>query len=179
MDEQTTVIAGIVVPSVSPVFLSIVAVHIVIALTAVVAGVVAMLSQKGAGIHVRFGTIYFWSLFGVFVSATALSFMRWPENRHLFFIGAAAFLLALVARTAARARWHQWARIHLIAMGSSYIALLVAFYVDNGRNLPLWRELPSVTYWLIPVAAGVALIARTLLRHPLTRVAPRTAPPHH
>ena len=36
-----------------------------------------------------------------------LSFMRWPENRHLFFIGAAAFMLALVARTAARARWRQ------------------------------------------------------------------------
>jgi hypothetical protein len=48
MDEQTTVIAGIVIPSDSPVFLSIVAVHVVIALTAVVNGVIAMLSQKGS-----------------------------------------------------------------------------------------------------------------------------------
>lgn len=178
MDEQTTVIAGIVIPSVSPAFLSIVAVHIVIALTAVVAGLVAMLSQKGAATHVRFGTIYFWSVFGIFVSATALSFMRWPENRHLFFIGAAAFLLALVARTAARARWWQWARIHLIAMGLSYVSLLVAFYVDNGRNLPLWRQLPPFTYWLLPVAAGIPMIVRALLRHPLTRFTHRIAPRH-
>lgn len=139
MDEQTTVIAGIVIPSDSPVFLSIVAVHVVIALTAVVNGVIAMLSQKGSSKHVLSGTIYFWSLLGVFVSATVLSFMRWPENRHLFIIGMAAFSLVLIARTAARARWRQWARVHLVAMGLSYVALLVAFYVDNGRNLPIWR----------------------------------------
>lgn len=41
MEDQSTVIAGIVIPSVSPVFLSIVAIHIVIALTAMVAGIVA------------------------------------------------------------------------------------------------------------------------------------------
>jgi len=168
------VIAGIVIPSVSPVFLSIVAVHVAIALTAVVAGVVAMLSQKGTSTHVRFGTVYFWSLFGVFVSATALSFMRWPENRHLFVIGATAFILALVARTAARAHWQQWARIHLIGMGFSYIALLVAFYVDNGRNLPLWRTLPPVMYWLMPLIFGIPLIVRALLRNPLTRLGHRT-----
>ena len=170
MQEQTTVIAGIVIPSVSPVFLSIVAVHIAIALTAVVAGVGAMLSQKGTNTNVRFGTIYFWALFGVFVSATALSFMRWPANRHLFIIGTTAFILALVARTAARAHWPQWARIHLIGMGFSYIALLVAFYVDNGRNLPLWRMLPPVMYWLMPLSFGIPLIVRALLRNPLTRL---------
>ncbi len=52
-------------------------------------------------------------------------------------------------------------------MGSSYILLLTAFYVDNGRNLPLWRSLPSLTYWLLPAAVGVPLIVRALLRHPL------------
>lgn len=175
MDGQNTVIAGIVIPSVSPVFLSIVAVHIVIALTAVVTGLVAMLSQKGARQHVRFGTIYFWSLFGVFVSASVLSFMRWPENRHLFIMGMAAFTLVLIARTAARARWRQWARIHLVAMGSSYVALLVAFYVDNGPNLPIWRDLPPFLYWLLPTIIGIPLIVRGLLRHPLTRFANRNS----
>ncbi len=169
MDDQITVVAGIVIPSVSPVFLSIVAVHFAIALTAVVAGATAMLSPKGSRRHVRLGRIYFWSLLGVFISASVLSFMRWPENRHLFLIGSSAFTLALVARTAARTRWRHWARIHLIGMGSSYIGLLVAFYVDNGRNLPLWRDLPSFTYWLIPTIVGLPLITWTLLRHPLTR----------
>jgi uncharacterized membrane protein len=169
MDEQVTVVAGIVIPSVSPVFLSVVALHIAVALIAVLSGLVAMLSPKRAGRHPRYGKIYFWSLLGVFSSASVLSFMRWAENYPLFIIGASAFATALVARTAVRARWRAWARIHLIGMGSSYVLLLIAFYVDNGKNLPLWRDLPPVSYWAIPTAIGIPLIVRTLLRHPLTR----------
>jgi hypothetical protein len=169
MDEQVTVVAGIVIPSTSPVFLSLVALHIAIALVALLSGLIAMLSPKRAGRHPRYGKVYFWALLGVFGSASVLSFMRWAENYPLFIIGASAFAMALVARTAVRARWRVWPRIHLIGMGSSYVLLLVAFYVDNGKNLPLWRELPPVSYWAIPVAIGIPLILRTLLRHPLTR----------
>ena len=169
MAEEVTIVAGIVIPSVSPLFLSIVAVHIVIALIAVVAGLIAMLSAKRAGRHPRYGKLYFWSLCGVFATASVLSFMRWAENYPLFFIGASAFAMAFVARTAVRARWRAWPRIHLIGMGSSYVLLLIAFYVDNGKNLPLWRDLPPVSYWVIPAAIGIPLILRALLRHPLTR----------
>jgi hypothetical protein len=178
MDDQVTVVAGIVIPSISPVFLSIVAVHVGVALIAVFSGLVAMLSPKRAGRHPRYGKVYFWSLLGVFGSASALSFMRWAENYHLFIIGASAFASALVARTAIRARWRAWPRIHLIGMGSSYVLLLIAFYVDNGKNLPLWRDLPPVSYWAIPAAIGIPLILHTLLRHPLTRPERAGAGPH-
>jgi len=60
-------------------------------------------------------------------------------------------------------------------MGMSYVLLLTAFYVDNGRNLPLWRELPPISFWLIPAAVGIPLIVRALLRHPLAQ-SPK--PPH-
>ena len=43
-------------------------------------------------------------------------------------------------------------------MGISYIAMLTAFYVDNGKNLPIWRDLPPVAYWLLPSAVGLPLI---------------------
>jgi hypothetical protein len=46
---------------------------------------------------------------------------------------------------------------------------LTAFYVDNGKSLPLWKELPSITYWLVPAAVGAPLIARALFCHPLVR----------
>src|SRR6187399_3529685 len=108
MEEQVTEVAGIVIPSASPVFLSIVALHVAVALVAVLTGIVAMLSPKAVGRHPRYGRLYFWSLFGVFVSASALSFMRWAENYLLFIIGASAFALALIARTAVRARWPAW-----------------------------------------------------------------------
>jgi hypothetical protein len=53
-------------------------------------------------------------------------------------------------------------------MGLSYVLLLTAFYVDNGKSLPLWRELPSIAYWP-PAAFGLPLIVYVLIRHPLAR----------
>jgi hypothetical protein len=41
--------------------------------------------------------------------------------------------------------------------------------VDNGKNLPLWKELPPIVLWLLPALVGIPIIARTLLRHPLLR----------
>jgi hypothetical protein len=49
----------------------------------------------------------------------------------------------------------------------SYILLLTAFYVDNGKNLPLWNKLPQIAFWLLPGAVGIPFIVRALLRHPL------------
>lgn len=54
-------------------------------------------------------------------------------------------------------------------MGASYILLLTAFYVDNGKNLPLWKELPAILYWTLPTIIGIPIILRTLLRHLLIR----------
>jgi hypothetical protein len=54
-------------------------------------------------------------------------------------------------------------------MGLSYILLLVAFYVDNGKQLPLWKDLPHFMYWLIRIAVGIPLIVRALLWPPLAR----------
>jgi hypothetical protein len=54
-------------------------------------------------------------------------------------------------------------------MGASYVLLLIAFYVDNGHSLPLWKELPPIAYWLLPAAIGIPLIVRALLWHPLAR----------
>lgn len=50
-------------------------------------------------------------------------------------------------------------------MRLSYILMLIAFYMDNGEELSVWKALPSVTYWLVPSAAGVPLIVRALLRY--------------
>lgn len=165
--ENITVVLGIPIPSVDPVFLATVGIHVLFGLAAVVTGAAAMLSNKGRGRHSNFGTVYFWCLFGVFVTMSALSFMRWAENYHLFILGALSFGAASFGRTAARRRWNQWPRLHLTGMGASYILMLTAFYVDNGRNLPLWRELPELTFWLLPSALGVPLILHAIYRHPL------------
>ena len=165
--ETTTVLLGIPIPSTDPVFLTVVGVHIVLGLASVVAGAIAILSTKGRGRHSYFGITYFWCLGGVFVTMSTLSFMRWAENYHLFILGAISFALAFFGRAAVRRRSHQWLRLHLTGMGGSYITTLTAFYVDNGKNLPLWKELPEIAFWLLPGVIGAPLILHALFRHPL------------
>src|SRR6266542_3295754 len=53
---------------------------------------------------------------------------------------------------------------HIAGMGGSYVAMLTAFYVDNGKQLPVWDRLPSIAYWLLPAAVGVPLIWRAIRR---------------
>ena len=168
-DANTTIVAGIEIPSTNPVFLTVVGVHILLGLACVISGAIAMLSQKRTGRHPRNGTIYFWCLAGVFLTATGLAAVRWAEDYHLFILGALSFAAACFGRQARRHRRRDWARLHITGMGSSYVLLLIAFYVDNGRSLPLWRDLPPIAYWLLPAAVGIPLIVRALLWHPLAR----------
>ena len=163
MASGITNIAGISIPSTDPVFLAIVGVHIVFGIAAVSSGAGAMLSRKGSGTHMRFGRLYFWSLAGLFVTMSALSALRWTEDWHLFVLGTLTFASALAGRSFIRRRSP---RLHLILMGASYVLMLTAFYVDNGKNLPLWRDLPAIAYWIVPAAVGVPPILYFSLRLP-------------
>lgn len=160
------VVAGIDVPCDSPVFLAVLAFHVPFGLLGVMTGIVAMLSPKGAGRHPRFGTIYYWCLAAVFASACALAAMRWAEDYHLFILGTLSFAAGSLGRSALR---RGCVRLHITGMGLSYILLLTAFYVDNGKSLPLWRDLPIIAYWLLPGTVGLPLIVRAVWRHPLAR----------
>jgi hypothetical protein len=171
MGDGATDIAGIEIPSTNPVFLTIVGIHVLLGLACVIAGAIAMLSPKRAGRHPRNGTIYFWCLAAVFLTSSSLAAVRWTSDYHLFVLGALSFAAACLGRQARRSRWPHWVRLHITGMGSSYVLLLIAFYVDNGKSLPLWKDLPSVAYWLLPAAVGIPLIVRALLWHPLTRPA--------
>src|SRR5262245_28063723 len=82
LSEGSTTIGGFTIPSSDTVFLGIVTIHITLGLCAVATGLAAMLSEKRPGRHPRFGTLYFWFLAGLFVSATVLSVMRWAHAYH-------------------------------------------------------------------------------------------------
>src|SRR6266511_3173359 len=103
----------------------------------------------------------------VFGTATVLAAMRWREDYHLFLIGTVAFGAAMVGYVARRRQWPGDAA-HIVGMGVSYVAMLTAFYVDNGKSLPVWNRLPTAAYWIIPGLVGAPLIMRATLRrrHP-------------
>jgi hypothetical protein len=170
MTSNATIIGGIVIPSTDPAFLVVViGLHIPLGITCVIAGAGAMLSEKRRGRHSAFGTVYYWCLLLLLASATFLSIMRWSENYHLFVLGAASFVCAWFGHSALRLRWLHWVRLHITGMSMSYVFMLIAFYVDNGKQLPVWRDLPQVTYWLLPPSVALPLIIRAMLWHPLVR----------
>lgn len=149
----------------SSIFLVLLVFHVLAGLTCVIAGAVAILSKKRPDRHPRFGTIYYWSLSIVFVSSTGMAGIRWSHDAHLFILGFVAFTFASIGYSARRIRWKGWTSIHILGMSLSYIVLLTAFYVDNGPNLPVWKLLPTIAFWIGPGLIGAPLVARALLRH--------------
>ncbi len=164
MDETLRRIIGFDLPSNSSLFLSVLSFHILFGVACAVLGIVAMLIQKRAGRHPQFGTAYYCCLGLLFASATVLAMMRWSEDYHLFILGALSFTAASVGRMARRQLWRRWIDFHISGMGLSYVLMLTAFYVDNGKNLPVWKDLPHLVYWVLPGALGIPLIVSALAR---------------
>jgi len=163
----TVTVAGIELSSDAPLFLTALGFHVLAGMACVGSGALAMLSRKQPGRHPRFGTIYYWCLAVVFLSSSVLSALRWTEDYPLFILGALAFAAASIGRTARRRRRPGWARIHIAGMGVSYIVLLTAFYVATGNQLPFWRDLSPVVYWVLPSLIGVPFIVYALSKYRL------------
>jgi hypothetical protein len=166
------------IPDEGALFDAALACHIAAGLTCVVAGALAATAPKRPGRHPRAGRTYFWSLAVVFVSSTTMAVLRFAHDRHLLLIGTVAFGTGSIGYLARRRRRPGWLRLHVPAMGGSYIALFTGFYVDNGPNLPLRDRLPSLAYWVLPSLVGVPLILGALARRRLlgVRPAPRGRP---
>ena len=156
-------ILGDQVGSTAPAFLAILAIHVIAGLAAVITGAVAALARKGSRRHIRAGRWYYRAITTVFATAAGLAAMRWRQDYYLLLIGAVAFTAATIGYLHRR-RHRPGDTGHIIGMGTSYVAMLTAFYVDNGPHLPLWDRLPTLSFWLLPTAVGAPVIARAVLR---------------
>lgn len=147
----------------SPLFLAFLGVHVAAALVAIVTGILAMLSHKRPARHVGAGRWYLAALIVVFATSCVLASFRWPTDAPLVAVGAVAVAAAVYGF--AFRRLHRPGDIpHILAMGISYIAMLTAFYVDNGPHLPIWDLLPTWSFWLLPSLVGGPLIARSIMK---------------
>ncbi len=155
-------ILGDQVGSTAPVFLAFLAAHVLAGLTAVATGAIAALASKGSQRHISAGRWFYRSITVVFATATALAIMRWRQDHYLLLIGAVALTAATIGYL--HRRWHRPGdTTHIIGMGTGYVAMLTAFYVDNGPHLPLWDRLPPLTFWFLPAAIGAPIILRAAL----------------
>jgi uncharacterized membrane protein HdeD (DUF308 family) len=155
-------ILGDQVGSTAPVFLAFLAVHVIAGLTAIITGAIAALTRKGSRRHVRVGRWFYWAITVVFLTAAALTILRWRQDYHLFLIGIVAFLAATIGFLHRR-RHRPGDTAHILGMGIGYVAMLTAFYVDNGPHLPLWDRLPPLTFWFLPGVIGAPIITRAIL----------------
>jgi hypothetical protein len=156
-------VLGDQVGATAPAFLTFLAIHVIAGLTAVATGAVAALSRKGGPRHIRAGHWYYRAITVVFATATILAAMRWRQDYYLFLIGAVAFTAA-TAGYQHRRRHRPGDTGHIAGMGVAYVAMLTAFYVDNGPHLPLWDHLPTWAFWLLPSAIGAPVITRAIRR---------------
>jgi hypothetical protein len=95
-------IDGIIIPDNSPLFLTLIGIHVLAALVCIVAALFAIFTTKTNKLHPKVGTIYFRSLFIVFITSITLSIIRWPADNHLLVLGSLSFGLTFIGRMAQR-----------------------------------------------------------------------------
>jgi hypothetical protein len=151
--------------------LILIALHIASGIVAAACGAGAMFTRKGSSRHLRFGRAYMIVLVLLCGTATILASLDWAHRWHLAVLGAVALSCAAVGYSAVRQARPDHIAVHLSGTGVGYIAMLTAFYVDNGPRLPLWNLLLPLWLWLLPAAIGVPIIVRAVVR--IVRTSPR------
>lgn len=141
-----------------------IAVHVGCGGVAVACGAGAMLARKGSRRHRRFGRVYLAALAGLGLTAPVLAAVDWAHRWQLAALGGLAVVAAAAGLAAVRLRRPARLAAHITGMGSAYILMLTAFYVDNGPRLPLWNQLPPIAFWLLPAAVGTPALLGALLR---------------
>ncbi|MFC5528332.1 DUF2306 domain-containing protein [Cohnella yongneupensis] len=133
-------------------------IHIISGLICLITGGISIASRKRKGMHTLFGEIYHAFFVLIFISSTIMSIMHWAESAYLLFIGIFSYALALYGYLSRKRRWKNWIAKHIGGMLGSYIAIITAILVVNGRHIPIINELPIIMVWFIPTIIGTPLI---------------------
>ena len=128
----------------------ILAVHIVLGVTGLILGVIAMLARKRPGRHTRVGEAYHWVMLAVCATAGLMALLDWQRLRWFVLIAMGSYAFALAGYVAAKRRWQGWLRAHLAEQGGSYIAMVPAVLVVN------WERLTGSSGITSPWALGLA-----------------------
>ncbi|MBW0091814.1 DUF2306 domain-containing protein [Pseudonocardia sp. KRD-184] len=142
-----------------------IAVHVGCGVVAVACGPGAMLTRKGSRRHRGFGRIYLGALLGLGLTAPVLAAVDWAHRWHLAVLGGLALGAATAGAAAVRLLRPIRLAVHITGMGTAYVVMLTAFYVDNGPRLPLWDQLPPIVFWVLPAAVGTPVLLGALHRH--------------
>lgn len=126
-------------------------IHIFCGVSALIVGLISMSIRKFGGKHAKFGEIYHWLYFVLFLSAAILAIDNWSQSWWFLPIGMFSYAFALFGYLAAKCRKTNWLIHHVIGQSGSYIAMTTAVLVVNFGKYSWW-------VWLLPTIVGTVLI---------------------
>jgi uncharacterized membrane protein/predicted aspartyl protease len=118
-------------------------VHILVGSTALLAGAMAIFSQKGKALHRRAGHLYFWAMTLVFVTGIVVAGYR--SNRFLFLIAflsyysvfaGVRFLQLKQLHRQQQPKWHDWAAGMTNAVANMVFVGMGMYYLWEGARNP-------------------------------------------
>ena len=77
------------------IYKAILIVHVICGFSALAVGLIPMLSTKGNTLHVNAGKVYFWAMFGVFLTSSTMFLFKPNQLLFLFLIGIFSFYQTL------------------------------------------------------------------------------------
>ena len=149
------------------------AAHVAAGTVALAAGLLAIFSRKGRGLHSRAGEVYHAAVLAVCLSAAGLSCLRWDSLWWFLPIAAGSYAFALVGYAAGKLRRGRWLVWHISGMGGSYIAMTTALLVVNWRALTGENGVQAPLAWALPTLVGAPLLS--IARRRATRGRPAAA----
>ena len=125
--------------------------HILCGSLGLLIAVGAFFSKKSKGMHTILGNTYHWVFVLLSLSAIALALQDWNNLWWFLAIALFSYSFALVGYLAAKIKWKNWIRFHLIGQGGSFIAMVTALFVVNFGTLNLF-------VWFLPTIVGTTML---------------------
>lgn len=139
--------------------------HIAAGTVGLVIGPISMFSEKRKGLHTKIGSLYFYLMALVCLTAVGMAVLHWSKSWWFTIIAGFSFMHAGIGYRAVQIKGKNWLRRHISGMLGSYIAMTTALLVVNAHRIPSYTALPRIFYWLLPTIIGTPLILMTIRKY--------------
>lgn len=145
-------------------YVTLLIIHITAGFFCLVFGALAASTRKRNGNHTISGEVYHFSYLIVFLTAVAMAIMKWSELAYLFYIALFSYGLALYGYLSRKRLWPKWIYHHISGMLGSYIGVITAVLVVNGKAVSALTGIPPLLLWFIPTIIGTPIIRMVIAR---------------
>lgn len=107
--------------------------------------------KKKQGLHTKIGHLYHHLFALITITALVLAMLNWSRLWWFAPIAIFSYAFALLGFLAAKLKWKNWLRFHLVGQGGSFIAMCTAVMVVNVGSVNLLA-------WIVPTIIGAPIL---------------------